>query len=94
MGLPLDNTPAKATESGTTGNGCGATTTEGHTTPIASGAGVNTGAGTSRPKTDAEKEADRLYEEAMEEEQNSSLRQRWIRLIVSAGEAQNPYHTV
>ncbi|KAH6700733.1 hypothetical protein EV126DRAFT_522475 [Verticillium dahliae] len=44
MGLPLDNTPAKATESGTTG------------------------AGTSRPKTDAEKEADRLYEEAMEEE--------------------------
>ncbi|CRK13835.1 hypothetical protein BN1723_002053 [Verticillium longisporum] len=68
MGLPLDNTPAKATESGTTGNGCGATTTEGHTTPIASGAGVNTGAGTSRPKTDAEKEADRLYEEAMEEE--------------------------
>ncbi|TGJ86267.1 hypothetical protein E0Z10_g2495 [Xylaria hypoxylon] len=34
----------------------------------ATGAGVNTGAGTTREKTDAEIEADRLYEEAMEEE--------------------------
>ncbi|KAJ4386991.1 hypothetical protein N0V85_007843 [Neurospora sp. IMI 360204] len=32
------------------------------------GAGVNTGAGSSRPKTEAELEADRLYEERMEEE--------------------------
>ncbi|KAI1159873.1 hypothetical protein F5B18DRAFT_655197 [Nemania serpens] len=32
------------------------------------GAGVNTGAGTTREKTEAEIEADRLYEEAMEEE--------------------------
>lgn len=32
------------------------------------GAGVNTGAGTTRPKTAEELEADRLYEEAMEEE--------------------------
>lgn len=32
------------------------------------GAGVNTGAGSSRPKTEAELEADRLYEEKMEEE--------------------------
>lgn len=32
------------------------------------GAGVNTGAGTTREKTEAEKEADRKYEEAMEEE--------------------------
>lgn len=32
------------------------------------GAGVNTGAGTTREKTEAEKEADRLYEEAMEDE--------------------------
>lgn len=32
------------------------------------GAGVDTGAGTSRPKTAAELEADRLYEERMEEE--------------------------
>jgi hypothetical protein len=34
----------------------------------ATGAGVNTGAGTTRPKTEAELEADRLYEEAMEDE--------------------------
>lgn len=32
------------------------------------GAGVNTGAGTSREKTEAELEADRLYEERMQEE--------------------------
>lgn len=32
------------------------------------GAGVNTGAGTTRPKTEAELEADRRYEEAMEDE--------------------------
>lgn len=32
------------------------------------GAGVNMGAGISRPKTAEEREADRLYEEAMEEE--------------------------
>lgn len=32
------------------------------------GAGVNTGAGTTRAKTKEEEEADRLYEEAMEEE--------------------------
>lgn len=34
----------------------------------ATGAGANTGAGTTRPKTAEEVEADRLYEEAMEEE--------------------------
>jgi hypothetical protein len=34
----------------------------------ATGAGVDTGAGTTRDKTEAEKEADRLYEEAMEDE--------------------------
>ncbi|KAL2176148.1 uncharacterized protein P884DRAFT_261116 [Thermothelomyces heterothallicus CBS 202.75] len=32
------------------------------------GAGVNTGAGITRPKTEAEKEADRRYEEAIEDE--------------------------
>lgn len=32
------------------------------------GAGVNTGAGTTRPKTEAEIEADRRYEAAMEDE--------------------------
>lgn len=36
--------------------------------PAAAGAGVNTGAGTTRPKTDEELEADRLYEERIEEE--------------------------
>ncbi|RYP93355.1 hypothetical protein DL770_000544 [Monosporascus sp. CRB-9-2] len=34
----------------------------------ATGAGVNTGAGITREKTEAELEADRLYEERMEEE--------------------------
>jgi hypothetical protein len=34
----------------------------------ATGAGVNTGAGITREKTEAEIEADRLYEEAMEDE--------------------------
>ena len=32
------------------------------------GAGVNTGAGITRPKTEEELEADRIYEERMEEE--------------------------
>lgn len=32
------------------------------------GAGVNTGAGSTREKTDAEREADKRYEESMEEE--------------------------
>ncbi|KAK4180253.1 hypothetical protein QBC36DRAFT_297713 [Triangularia setosa] len=35
---------------------------------VPTGAGVNTGAGVTRPKTEEEKEADRRYEEAMEEE--------------------------
>lgn len=35
---------------------------------VPTGAGVDTGAGSSREKTEAEIEADRLYEEAMEEE--------------------------
>lgn len=37
-------------------------------TGAAAGAGANTGAGVTRDKTAAEFEADRLYEEAMEEE--------------------------
>ncbi|KAF5020488.1 hypothetical protein F66182_7479 [Fusarium sp. NRRL 66182] len=37
-------------------------------TGVATGAGANTGAGVTRPKTEEEKEADRLYEQAMEEE--------------------------
>ena len=39
-----------------------------NTTGVATGAGVNTGAGVTRPKTEEELEADRLYEEAMEDE--------------------------
>lgn len=35
---------------------------------IPTGAGVDTGAGSSRDKTEVEIEADRLYEERMEEE--------------------------
>ncbi|KAK4190753.1 hypothetical protein QBC35DRAFT_448942 [Podospora australis] len=35
---------------------------------VPTGAGANTGAGTTRPKTQEEVEADRKYEEAMEEE--------------------------
>lgn len=36
--------------------------------PRATGAGANTGAGVTRPKTAAEEEADRLYEERIEDE--------------------------
>ncbi|KAM0404330.1 hypothetical protein HYE67_005710 [Fusarium culmorum] len=39
-----------------------------NSTGVVTGAGANTGAGVTRPKTEAELEADRLYEEAMEEE--------------------------
>lgn len=46
----------------------GAAAAEHNGTDKPTGAGVNTGAGTTREKTEAEKEADRLYEEAMEEE--------------------------
>ncbi|GAB1315807.1 hypothetical protein MFIFM68171_06017 [Madurella fahalii] len=57
-------TPSTAAQSGfsDTTQAPSATTTQ------PAGAGVNTGAGTTRPKTEAELEADRLYEEAMEEE--------------------------
>lgn len=41
---------------------------ETQTEQVATGAGANTGAGVTRPKTEEEKEADRLYEEALEEE--------------------------
>ncbi|KAM0286788.1 hypothetical protein ACHAQH_000808 [Verticillium albo-atrum] len=67
MGLQLSDTLVKASKSSSTDNS--RTAAAGlHTTSTASGAGANTGAGTTRPKTDAEKEADLLYEEAMEEE--------------------------
>jgi hypothetical protein len=41
---------------------------QGNTAPQVTGAGVDTGAGITRSKTDAEMEADRLYEERIEEE--------------------------
>lgn len=44
------------------------TNTANHQFGQAVGAGVNTGAGNTRPKTEAEIRADRLYEEAMEQE--------------------------
>lgn len=46
----------------------GAARSEGSTAQKPTGAGVDTGAGTTREKTEAEMEADRKYEEAMEEE--------------------------
>ncbi|KAK3316108.1 hypothetical protein B0H66DRAFT_604420 [Apodospora peruviana] len=43
----------------------------------ATGAGVNTGGGSTRPKTEAELEADRLYEERMEEEYAKLFTMDW-----------------
>lgn len=54
MGLPIYTTEPKATEP--------------QDPPRATGAGANTGAGVTRPKTEAEKEADKLYEERIEDE--------------------------
>ena len=48
-------------------NGTGGSAAPATQTP-AVGAGSNTGAGVTREKTEAEKEADRRYEEAMEDE--------------------------
>lgn len=53
MGLPQNNAEDKPQEPQVSGSG---------------GAGTDTGAGVTREKTEAEKEADRLYEERMEEE--------------------------
>lgn len=61
MGLPLNDTSAASRTSADTPE-----TTQSQASR-ASGAGTDTGAGVSRPKTEAELEADRLYEEAMEE---------------------------
>lgn len=60
MGLPSysESTTTKTSE----------TPQEQNNTGVATGAGANTGAGVTRPKTEEELEADRLYEEAMEEE--------------------------
>lgn len=63
MGLP---TYSEATTSTTTSSQT--PQQEQNSTGVATGAGANTGAGVTRPKTEEENEADRLYEEAMEEE--------------------------
>ena len=65
MGQPLKETTTQNTSGDRT------TTPSSQDKPEGSrptGAGVDTGAGTTRPKTAAELEADRLYEERMEEE--------------------------
>ncbi|KAF4961458.1 hypothetical protein FGADI_237 [Fusarium gaditjirri] len=62
MGLPAFSEPA-ATASPQTPQ-----QEQNYSTGVATGAGANTGAGVTRPKTEEEKEADRIYEEAMEEE--------------------------
>ncbi|KAK9440651.1 hypothetical protein VB005_05284 [Metarhizium brunneum] len=62
MGLPIYTGPSTSTP-----NQAAAHESAPRDAPPA-GAGANTGAGTTRPKTSEEQEADRLYEEAMEEE--------------------------
>jgi hypothetical protein len=71
MGLPQHNTTTPSSEAQKTTTTTTQNTSQEHpydATTRASGAGVNTGAGVTREKTEAEKEADRLYEERMEEE--------------------------
>lgn len=64
--MPIPNFQSQSSDKTTTANTpSSAKTTE---TQTGSGAGANTGAGVTREKTAAELEADRLYEEAMEEE--------------------------
>ncbi|KAK0628942.1 hypothetical protein B0T17DRAFT_524155 [Bombardia bombarda] len=52
----------------TTSNAQSASATTNESSSKPTGAGVNTGAGSTREKTAAELEADRLYEERMEDE--------------------------
>ena len=69
MGLPQHNTTTPSSEAQKTTTTQNTSQEHSHdATTRASGAGVNTGAGVTREKTEAEKEADRLYEERMEEE--------------------------
>ncbi|KAK7403511.1 hypothetical protein QQX98_010741 [Neonectria punicea] len=65
MGLPVYSSTNDTTQQPAQDTPATTTTT---TTTTATGAGANTGAGVTRPKTEEEKEADRLYEERMEEE--------------------------
>ncbi|CAI0642506.1 unnamed protein product [Colletotrichum noveboracense] len=70
MGLPLKlgvpNVPEESSSQQQSSQPAAARSQE--ASQAATGAGANIGAGTTRPKTEAELEADRLYEEAMEEE--------------------------
>ncbi|RYP78666.1 hypothetical protein DL771_000333 [Monosporascus sp. 5C6A] len=69
MPIPTSDTTESVRSSGSATSQSNSSTVDrqsgGHT---ATGAGVNTGAGITREKTEAELEADRLYEERMEEE--------------------------
>jgi hypothetical protein len=58
--MPIPTSSTTKTESGPT--------VVQSSTTVPTGAGVDTGAGTTRAKTEAEIEADRLYEERIEEE--------------------------
>ncbi|KAK2766474.1 hypothetical protein CKAH01_04757 [Colletotrichum kahawae] len=72
MGLPLKlgvpNVPEESSSPSQQQSTQPAAARSQEASPAATGADANTGAGTTRPKTEAELEADRLYEEAMEEE--------------------------
>lgn len=68
MGLPQHDSSTSAEPKSTTQQQTPTTQEQQHDATRAAGAGVNTGAGVTREKTEAEKEADRLYEERMEEE--------------------------
>lgn len=67
MGLPMHDATAAA---GSSTESLPTTQPQqtGQATPGATGAGANTGAGVTREKTAEEIEADRLYEERMEDE--------------------------
>ncbi|KFH40426.1 hypothetical protein ACRE_089120 [Hapsidospora chrysogenum ATCC 11550] len=69
MGLPTFSSSSSA-EDKNNKNTAETTTTAAQSSQQqqATGAGANTGAGVTREKTAAEKEADRLYEERMEDE--------------------------
>lgn len=68
MGQPLKATNPAQPSDQPPPNPSAENTTAGSSDPKPTGAGANTGAGTTRPKTAEELEADRLYEERMEDE--------------------------
>lgn len=68
MGLPLSDTTTSSKASVPDPELSNSSSSTRFSGVQATGAGLNTGAGVTRPKTEAELEADRLYEEAMEDE--------------------------